>query len=320
MDYTTEILEQLRKYYSKNPGCVKLATSEVEKIIAACNDETLWIESDVTRNWQVNPTAGQVRRKTAGNGHRALSLIFTVNQSYIRCGSNPRVPRSHVILEAVEHRPSGHSADHRNPNFPYDDRITNLRWSTAQGQALNRRPYARKQKSYSLSTSDFQDFCTIKEHNLSLQQAAEIYSVKEKSILQVTSRQRTFLAGVFWRRNKFDLLPGEKWRQLSEYGGHELIQGYSFSSEGRAVDSHGSLREPCVASNGYVQVSMRAQNGKTIVGLLHIIVCTLFHGSKTSEDHSVDHRNRDKLDNRASNLCWATGIEQSSNRSLPSFV
>lgn len=48
--------------------------------------------------------------------------------------------------------------------------------------------------------------------------------------------------------------------------------------------------------------------------LVHVLVCTLFHGERPSSDYSVDHIDRDTSNNRADNLRWATRSEQSKNR------
>lgn len=55
--------------------------------------------------------------------------------------------------------------------------------------------------------------------------------------------------------------------------------------------------------------------GRTITGLVHIAVCIIFNGMRHSVEHTVDHIDRNKSNNDASNLRWANAREQLQNRS-----
>ena len=50
---------------------------------------------------------------------------------------------------------------------------------------------------------------------------------------------------------------------------------------------------------------------------VHRLVCLAFHGKQPSPNHTIDHINRNRSDNRAVNLKWATRKEQGNNRRVP---
>lgn len=63
-------------------------------------------------------------------------------------------------------------------------------------------------------------------------------------------------------------------------------------------------------SNGYKKVSI---NGKSLY--VHVLVCTLFNGAKPiGGRYTVDHIDRDKMNNKAKNLRWVTQKVNNSNR------
>ncbi|ENV5883854.1 HNH endonuclease signature motif containing protein [Enterobacter kobei] len=58
-------------------------------------------------------------------------------------------------------------------------------------------------------------------------------------------------------------------------------------------------------STGYYKVSLYVdEKVKTIE--IHSLVCTAFHGTKPSKGYVVDHIDKNKLNNEASNLHWIT--------------
>lgn len=100
----------------------------------------------------------------------------------------------------------------------------------------------------------------------------------------------------------------EEWRPVP---GHP---GYEASSLGRvrSVDRWITSRRfwPSVmlrpfAGDEYKKVRL----GPKLFAPVHIIVCLTFHGVRPSKSHLVAHWNGDKLDNRSSNLRWATPKE-----------
>lgn len=64
---------------------------------------------------------------------------------------------------------------------------------------------------------------------------------------------------------------------------------------------------------GYLKCSLTT-NKKSKTWFVHRLVAEAFLGPQPGPEYSVDHRNREKHDNRVSNLRWATKSEQSANR------
>lgn len=66
------------------------------------------------------------------------------------------------------------------------------------------------------------------------------------------------------------------------------------------------------SENGYIATIEKIGNKKRLQYYLHQLICKTELGDE-SETKSVDHINRNKLDNRIENLRWATQSEQNAN-------
>lgn len=63
---------------------------------------------------------------------------------------------------------------------------------------------------------------------------------------------------------------------------------------------------------GYLRVNLSNENGRK--GLMIHRLVALTYISNPDNKPTVDHKNRNKLDNRVENLRWATMVDQSNNR------
>jgi len=74
-----------------------------------------------------------------------------------------------------------------------------------------------------------------------------------------------------------------------------------FSSLGRFQDSNGIRKSVAPQEDGYCTVGVASQGHS-----FHDLVCTAFHGVKSSPDLEAHHKDHDRTNNRPDNLCWVT--------------
>ena len=86
--------------------------------------------------------------------------------------------------------------------------------------------------------------------------------------------------------------------------------GYSASSDGEIRNEEtGHVTKGGDAGN-YLKVSVYPKGAsKPSLCYVHDLVCRAFHGSPKSDKAVVLHKDDDKKNNRASNLCWGTQSE-----------
>jgi hypothetical protein len=120
----------------------------------------------------------------------------------------------------------------------------------------------------------------------------------------------------------YNLIDGEIWKPLLTYTGRPLRNGYQVSSHGRFFLTNPTKQNPfysvgCVnKANGYVYTVLRLEDGGRVNCLVHIAVCEAFHGPRPTIQHTVDHIDRNRLNNTSDNLRWSLPVEQNANRLL----
>lgn len=65
---------------------------------------------------------------------------------------------------------------------------------------------------------------------------------------------------------------------------------------------------------GYLQVTVRDGGKKARLTTAHRLVLLAFHGAQPANDYEARHLNGDRSDNRPSNLCWGTKVENAADR------
>lgn len=106
-------------------------------------------------------------------------------------------------------------------------------------------------------------------------------------------------------------LTEEEWKDGTPYG----YPGYRASTFGRLYsEKTGKILEGwSFGEDGYIKTKIML-NGQATDIQIHVVICTIFHGFKPHPDHTVDHIDRIKINNRPSNLRWASKSKQAFNR------
>lgn len=90
--------------------------------------------------------------------------------------------------------------------------------------------------------------------------------------------------------------------------------GYWIAEDGRVRGPSGKWLKPLPNTNGYARFTVGlGARGEQASRYIHVAVCATYHGPRPSPKHMVRHLNGDRLDNRASNLTWGTGVENSAD-------
>ena len=93
------------------------------------------------------------------------------------------------------------------------------------------------------------------------------------------------------------------------------VPGYTASSQGHVFNAAGNTMAQTIVA-GYAKVGIMVYRVGKVV-FVHRLVALAFHGLPPDKSYTVDHIDRIKTNNNASNLRWATKAEQRANRTQP---
>jgi len=77
----------------------------------------------------------------------------------------------------------------------------------------------------------------------------------------------------------------------------------------------GRILRPSLHYRGYLHHGL-ASKGKTVTVRLNRLVCEAFHGPAPSHGHQAAHCDGDRMNNAASNLRWATKLENENDKNI----
>jgi len=204
-----------------------------------------------------------------------------------------------LVLEAYgPPRPSAkHTVEHLN-RIRSDNRIANLVWATRREQCLNRNKL-QIGKNRGVRLIEYRKVGDAEWVPCDgFHEAARIVGGAFQNIRAcVVGKQKTAYGHEFRAVENQPDLEGEEWR---------TIDNIQVSNMGRILRRGKDKFTPIPAGGQmYAQYA-----GKKV----HRLVCRAFRGEPLNESLTVEHRNRNRSDNRLANLVWATKVEQRANQ------
>ncbi len=126
--------------------------------------------------------------------------------------------------------------------------------------------------------------------------------IQISNISAVVNGKRTQTSGFVFKRAQVEVLKGEVWEPSQD--------GTYVSNKQRFKNAEGHIYVPRLNSGeNYVKVKIKGKNYQ-----FHNLVCEAFKDRKPSAEHTVDHIDRNPLNNTPENLRWATKQEQRANQ------
>jgi len=135
----------------------------------------------------------------------------------------------------------------------------------------------------------------------SINDAAETTGIDASSITNACRGRLKTSGGFRWRYAEQEQIDGEEWRTLPEYD-------VDVSNKGRIRGKTGKIRIGNASGGPYLRTTIHHRQVK-----VHKLVALAFIGPRP-DGMTVDHIDRNKANNAADNLRYATIIEQAQNR------
>lgn len=95
----------------------------------------------------------------------------------------------------------------------------------------------------------------------------------------------------------------------------ESAPDYVISRDGYVYNMFGKIVKQRIGKDGYYRLNLSV-NGKQVTRNLHRLLALAFIPNDDPAKCLVDHKNRNRLDNRLENLRWVNRSENSQNRSM----
>ena len=103
-----------------------------------------------------------------------------------------------------------------------------------------------------------------------------------------------------------------EWKSMETLG----LSNYKVSNDGRVCNVKRGNELKGSIQKGYRIFLLTNDNKKCITYRVHRLVALMFLGSPKTKDLSLDHIDRNKLNNNVKNLRWATAQEQCANKNI----
>lgn len=231
---------------------------------------------------------------------------------YVRIYYKGKKRRVHAMVCRSFHgrRPSAEHTPHHVNHVRHDNRSANLRWASPseQQQESHRVNKQRKNNVAKISKKLFARPVggTTWTEYASQSEVAKALGIGMSSV-STACRAESGLGvacGYEFRRAQdetIQLMDGEELRE---------VECYRVTNFGRILGGNNKYSYGSVRSDGYMGTSRNANEGMQQNTMVHILVCTAWHGPRPSPTHTVHHKDGDKQNNNKNNLCWATPSEQ----------
>jgi len=206
--------------------------------------------------------------------------------------------KAHLVVAAafLPIRPSeNHTIDHKDRNKG-NNRIDNLRWATWSEQMLNRKSTLNRADSRPVEVNFGEGWTQCDSVN----EAIRTYGFNAGSLGRVLRGNwpRVNGAAVRYVNTNKDDFENEVWK---------IVDGHPISNRGRVKSNRWK-------SPAYTPVPIQAGYCKAFGRYVHQLVMQGFGPPRPLGEHTIDHINRIRNDNRIENLRWATWETQNGNR------